>query len=268
MRRLVVAAIALLAMTFSFMPLARAAGKGPRQNIIGTVRDALNRPLADVQLVLETRDGYILARTRSSRHGSFEYHNVPDGIYEIVANKHGFSTAAMVAAVTLGGPTNLDIALQSETALSLQVVTTRINPQPNGLSKTGNSEYTLTQHDIAALPQGENTPINEVLLQMPGVVQDDEAQIHVDGEHEDLQWRVNGVMMPMDSFSGFGQIFNGFFVKRVSLIDGILPVTYGYRDAGVLDLVTKDGCSNPGWECGFLWWAAGNLATEFRIWRM
>jgi hypothetical protein len=126
-----------------------------------------------------------------------------------------------------------------------------INRQPNALSETGNSEYTLTQHDIAGLPQGENTPINEVLLQMPGVVRDDEAQIHVEGEHEDLQWRVNGVMMPMDSFSGFGQIFNSFFVQRVSLLDGVLPVTYGYRDAGVLDMVTKDGCSNPGGNVAF-----------------
>ncbi|HTW87134.1 MAG TPA: TonB-dependent receptor, partial [Candidatus Binataceae bacterium] len=251
MRRLVVAATALLAMTFPSLTLARAAGKSPRQNVVGTVRDALNRPLADVQLVLETGDGHILARTRSIRDGSFEFHNVPDGTYEIVANKHGFSTAAMVAAVTSQGPTNIDIALQSQTALSLQVVTTRINPQPNGVSKTGNSEYTLNQHDIAALPQGQNTPINEVLLQMPGVVQDDESQIHVDGEHEDLQWRINGVMMPMDSFSGFGQIFNSFFIKRMSLIDGVLPVTYGYRDAGVLDMETKDGCSNPGGNVGF-----------------
>jgi hypothetical protein len=131
------------------------------------------------------------------------------------------------------------------------VVTTRLNPQPNAISQTGNSEYTLTQHDIHALPEGENTSINEVLLQMPGVVRDDEAQIHVDGEHEDLQWRINGVMMPMDSFSGFGQIFNSFFVKRMSLLDGILPVTYGYRDAGVLDMETKDGCSNPGGNLGF-----------------
>ena len=72
--------------------------------------------------------------------------------------------------ITASSATPLVMALEAESALSLQVVTTRINRQPNGVSKTGNSEYTLTQHDIAALPQGENTPINEVLLQMPGVV--------------------------------------------------------------------------------------------------
>ncbi|HTY55611.1 MAG TPA: TonB-dependent receptor, partial [Candidatus Binataceae bacterium] len=148
-------------------------------------------------------------------------------------------------------PEAVSIALAAGHELSLEIVTTRLNPQPNGVSETGNSQYTLTQKDITELPQGENTPINEVLLQMPGVVQDDEAQIHVGGEHEDLQWRVNGVMMPMDSFSGFGQIFNSFFIKSVSLIDGVLPVTYGFRDAGVLDLVTKDGCSNPGGNVGF-----------------
>lgn len=224
---------------------------GARQRVVGMVRDALGRPIDRAQLILQTRDGRFIARSRTDAAGRFQFRNVAPGTYLVEVSKKGFKTAASIAAVTSGGPATLDIALESQTALSLQVVTTRINPQPNAISETGNSEYTLNRHDIAALPQGENTPIDQVLLQMPGVVQDDEAQIHVGGEHEDLQWRVNGVMMPMDSFTGFGQIFNSFFVKSVSLIDGVLPVNYGYRDAGVLDLVTKDGCSNPGGDVGF-----------------
>ena len=222
-----------------------------RQSVVGVVRDALGRPLAGADLTLQTYNGRIIAHARTDKAGHFLFEPVAPGTYMMLANKHGFQTATLIVPVKSQGTANLDIGLESESALSLQVVTTRINRQPNGLSKTGNSEYTLTQHDIAALPQGENTPIDEVLLQMPGVVRDDEAQIHVEGEHEDLQWRVNGVMMPMDSFTGFGQIFNSFFVKQVSLLDGILPVTYGYRDAGVLDLVTKDGCSNPGGNVAF-----------------
>jgi outer membrane receptor protein involved in Fe transport len=248
MRRFALAAVALIAAACISNPIARAAGAG---NVTGTVKDTLGRSVAGVRLVLQTEDGHILARTQSNQSGTFRFHNVPVGTYAVVANKKGFRTAVTIAAVTAAGGANLDIALASESALSLAVATTRINPQPNGVTETGNSQYTLTQHDITALPQGQNTPINQVLLQMPGVVQDDQAQVHVDGEHEDLQWRVNGVMMPMDSFSGFGQIFNSFFVKSVSLLNGILPVTYGYRDAGVLDLVTKDGCSNPGGNVAF-----------------
>ncbi len=228
------------------------AAQGATGNVVtGTVKDALGRPLADTHLVLQTEDGHIVARARSGNNGNFEFRGVPNGSYALMANKNGFRKGATFVAVTSRGAAKLDITLEAETALSLQVVTTVLNPQPNAISETGNSEYTLTEHDLAALPQGANTQVNDVLLQAPGVVQDDEQQIHVDGEHEDLQWRINGVMMPMDSFSGFGQIFNSFFVTRLSLITGILPVTYGYRDAGVLDMQTKDGCSNPGGNVGF-----------------
>jgi outer membrane receptor protein involved in Fe transport len=246
-------AISCFAAIQAFTMQARAAGSPAKQGqrVEGIVKDALGRPLSGVQLLLQTAGGHIAARTQSGRNGDFSFSNVAKGTYELVLNKAGFRTGVEVVSVTFEGATNLDIALEAEAALSLDVATTKINRQPNGVTKTGNSQYTLTQHDIAALPQGQNTSINEVLLQMPGVVQDDEQQVHVGGQHEDLQWRINGVMMPMDSFSGFGQIFNSFFVKQVSLLDGILPVTYGFRDAGVLDMVTKDGCSNPGGNVGF-----------------
>jgi outer membrane receptor protein involved in Fe transport len=251
MRCLIKVVVVVLFINFIFIPNRPAAGAGAGHNVAGIVRDALNRPLAQVKLELQAADGQIVARTRTDQKGTFEFRNVPNGTYAIVAAKNGFKTGTSIVSVNSKGAANLDIALQSASALSLEVATTKINRQPNGISQTGTNQYSLTQHEIAALPQGENTPINQVLLQMPGVVQDDEAQVHVEGEHEDLQWRVNGVMMPMDSFTGFGQIFNSFFVRRVSLLDGILPVTYGYRDAGVLDLVTKNGCSNPGGNVQF-----------------
>lgn len=239
-----------------FAGIANAAGNGSdnssvHHEITGTVNDALGRPVPDAELKLQTADGRIMARTRSDQKGNFVIRNIPAGTYEVVANKTGFAVAASTVSVMAGGAPRVAIALQSRSELSLKIVTTRINPQSNGLNKTGNSQYTLSDRQIASLPQGQNTSINQVLLQMPGVVQDTDQQLHIEGEHEDLQWRVNGVMMPMDSFSGFGQIFNSFFIKRMSLLTGVLPVNYGYRDAGVLDLVTKDGCSNPGGDLGF-----------------
>jgi outer membrane receptor protein involved in Fe transport len=223
-----------------------------RQDVSGTVADALGRPLPDVALGLQNQGGRTVSSARTDAQGHFTFHKVAPGVYVIVAHKTGFESSSKVLSVSgTIVPAPVTIAMGAEQQLSLNIVTTRINPQPNGVSETGNSEYTLNQHEISALPQGQNTSIDEVLLQMPGVVRDDEAQIHVDGEHEDLQWRVNGVMLPMDSFTGFGQIFNSFFIKSVALIDGVMPVNYGFRDAGVLDLVSKNGCSDPGGYVGF-----------------
>lgn len=249
---LVVGMAALVVLVFFTSAGAAETSQRTRHNIAGVIKDALGRPLPGVKLSLQDAEGRVRATAESGADGSFVFKRVAPGLYALVTHKTGFELATKVVSVSAThAPEPVTIALAAGHELSLEIVTTRLNPQPNSISETGNSQYTLTQQDIGTLPQGENTPINEVLLQMPGVVQDDEAQIHVGGEHEDLQWRVNGVMMPMDSFSGFGQIFNSFFVKRVSLLDGVLPVTYGFRDAGVLDLETKDGCSNPGGNVGF-----------------
>jgi hypothetical protein len=47
--------------------------------------------------------------------------------------------------------------------------------------------------------------MNQLLLpQTPGVVQDSYGGIHVRGDHGNLQYRINGVVIP-EAISGFGQ---------------------------------------------------------------
>ena len=47
-------------------------------------------------------------------------------------------------------------------------------------------------------------PLNQVLLQAPGVAQDSFGQIHLRGEHANVQYRLNGVELP-EGLSVFGQ---------------------------------------------------------------
>ena len=57
---------------------------------------------------------------------------------------------------------------------------------------------------IETLPAGENTPLNQVMLQAPGVAQDSFGQLHIRGEHNGLQYRLNGVILP-EGLSVFSQ---------------------------------------------------------------
>src|SRR4029077_14961671 len=43
--------------------------------------------------------------------------------------------------------------------------------------------YTFSPQSLQDIPQGANAPLNQVLLQAPGVAQDSFGQIHVRGEH-------------------------------------------------------------------------------------
>jgi outer membrane receptor protein involved in Fe transport len=131
-------------------------------------------------------------------------------------------------------------------ALDVHVNATRLDKARNGLlPETGSSIYRFSQADIQALPQGPDTPLNQVLLQAPGVADDSYGQLHVRGDHANLQYRINGVMIP-EPISGFGQSFDTRIIDQVNLLSGALPAQYGDRTAGVIDIKTRSGDTGSG----------------------
>jgi outer membrane receptor protein involved in Fe transport len=153
----------------------------------------------------------------------------------------GFKPATAIVTVATGPVAPVALALESAAPLSLAVVAKRLNVARNGLSpETGSSTYRFSEQAITQLPQGENTPLNQVALQAPGVAQDSFGQLHVRGEHGNLQYRINGVQLP-EGIAGFGQALSPRFAGSVALITGALPAQYGLRTAGVIDIHTKSG---------------------------
>jgi outer membrane receptor for ferrienterochelin and colicins len=114
-------------------------------------------------------------------------------------------------------------------------------------TQTGASTYTIDSSAIAATPGGPNVQLNQVLLQAPDVVQDSFGQLHVRADHNDLQYRLNGVILP-EGISVFSQTLSPRLISSLRLITGALPAEYGLRTAGVIDLTTNSGLLQPGGE--------------------
>ena len=131
---------------------------------------------------------------------------------------------------------------------TIQVQAQRFNQALDTLNpQTGTSSYHIDSHFIDALPQGDNSSLKDVLLQAPGVAQDSAAagQLHVRGDHADIQYRINGIIMP-EFISGFGSALGTRFIDHVDFLTGSLPAQYGYRTAGIVNITTNDGLSSPG----------------------
>jgi hypothetical protein len=103
----------------------------------------------------------------------------------------------------------------------------------NLFTTIGTSSSTMTQQTILALPGGDNTPVERILLQFPGVSQDSAASglLHVRNDHANVQFRINGVMLP-DGPTGFGSILDASWIGSLNLIVGALPAEYGLRTVG------------------------------------
>jgi len=248
MRRLVTLALALLAIqVLTIDQAAHAAGAEPRQSVKGTVKDSLGRPLAEVEVLLQTEDGRIIGRTRSDKAGRFGFGKVAPGTYAVVVNKAGFRTGASIVAVTPSGAKALEITMAAEQALSMAVVAKRTVVARNSISpESGGSVYRFSEKAIQQLPQGSNSQMSAVLLQAPSVAQDSFGQVHIRGEHAELQYRINGIEMPEGITSGFSQSFSPRFAQNISLLEGALPAQYGYHTAGVVQIQTKSGDSLNG----------------------
>ena len=135
-----------------------------------------------------------------------------------------------------GGSVSLDLNV---VAKELDIARQQIEPS------LGASVYDFGRQAISTQPQGDNQPLNRLLLQAPGVAQDLFGQIYVRGDHANLQFRLNGIILP-EGINVFGQVLQTRLAQSVSLITGALPAEYGLRTAGIIDIQTKTGSLDPG----------------------
>jgi outer membrane receptor protein involved in Fe transport len=188
----------------------------------------------------------IYGQTSSTPPASSEQAKIPEIVVTAPKVKPKPRTAARPApqgaanAAATTGPTAEQKALDAKMSSFDQ-------GRSNLLTTIGASTYGITRETIENLPQGDNTPIDKVILQMPGVSYDtavSNPSFHVRNEYGNVQIRINGTVLP-EGVSGLGPFLDSNFIGGMSLLTGALPAEYGLRTAGVLD-ITSRAFATPG----------------------
>jgi outer membrane receptor protein involved in Fe transport len=224
--------------------------KAQSDAVHGVARDALQRPLDGVAVRLEAPDGKTIARTVTGKDGAFVLRGVGRGVYSLIGERAGFVPATAIVTVQAAGATS-DLTLASTAALDLQVTAQRLAAERTAIEpRIGATTYTLSADAIQAQPGGGDAPLNQTLLQAPGVSQDSFGQIHLRNDHANIQYRIDGVILP-EGISFFGQSLTSRFASSIDLITGSLPAQYGLVTTGIVDIQTKSGAFQPGGSVGF-----------------
>jgi outer membrane receptor protein involved in Fe transport len=128
----------------------------------------------------------------------------------------------------------------------------------------GTTSSTQTHATIDALPQGTNTTVEKVLLQAPGVSQDSAASgsLHVRNDHANLQFRINGVMLP-DGVTGFGSVLDTGLIGTIALVTGALPAEFGLRTVGLIDITTRADVFNNSGSISLYGGSRGTITPSF-----
>jgi hypothetical protein len=119
----------------------------------------------------------------------------------------------------------------------------------------GASSFDMNRAFIETLPQGTDAPINTVLLQARGVAQDSavNGDIHVRNEHANVQYRINGIILP-DGISGFGHVLDTSFAGSLALITGALPAQFGLHRRHRRHSDQERQFIAARRPCRYLWW--------------
>jgi outer membrane receptor protein involved in Fe transport len=186
--------------------------------------------------------------------GGIDKGSIDQGIYWGV-----IAVVALACGSRVSGQTNITVIAGSSTnavaatgtnvtELGHLTVIGKLNQARSSiLPNLGATAYTHTAEQITMQSQGDNAPFNQVILRSPGVAQDSavNGDLHVRGEHANLQYRIDDVLLP-EGISGFGLELDPRFVQNMQLITGSLPAQYGFRTAGVVDIQTKTGLYENG----------------------
>ena len=216
-------------------------------SVDGILRDKAGNPLINTQVKLQDGQGGIVKTTISDAAGHYAFSSVAAGSYVVLVTDKDAVLGSAAVAISESTPVHKDIALSDNQTLNV-VIAQRRQQARNDLSpKTGTSAYAIDQQTIDSLPQGEDTPLDKVLLQAPGVAEDSAASglLHIRGEHANVQYRLNGILLP-EGILGLGDTLDTHIIESATLLDGVLPAQYGFRTAGVVDITTKTGFQNGG----------------------
>jgi hypothetical protein len=150
------------------------------------------------------------------------------------------------------------------TELNETTVIGRATGARSEIAPSGATSYGFTSEQLAAIPQGEQASFSQVLLRAPGVAEDSLGQVHLRGEHANIQYRVDGVLLP-EGITGFGSEIDTRFVQSMNLMTGTLPAEYGFRTAGVVDIQTKSGAFNQGGSATMYGGSYDTLSPSFSL---
>ncbi len=171
-------------------------------------------------------------------------HHAPPRKHTATTRRPAHPRAVVPVVARPPGPTPEQAAAQATAAKANSFDQARSNVY----TTVGTTSDTITHDTIADLPQGTNTTVEKVLLQAPGVSQDSAASgsLHVRNDHANVQYRINGVMIP-DGVTGFTSILETGLIGKMSLVTGALPAEYGLRTVGLVDITTRaDAFDNSG----------------------
>lgn len=219
--------IALLYLTAARLPAVAAAAF-----LTGVVVDS-GKPVADV--VVSATGNNVTQRTKTDVNGRFVFPNMTPGEYVVTALGPSSSGSVSVDLPASGAEVSISLGPRQLGTVTVAAEAT--------VRKSG-TDVTLNRTALTRSPAAGT--FGELLIQLPGAARGANGVVHINGDHGDINYVVDGVSIPQELNRNIGTEFNPNDVEFVDVLEGAYPAQYGERFASVLNISTRGSSGTPG----------------------
>jgi hypothetical protein len=200
--------------------------------VTGVVRSQ-GQPVAGAAVTLSGNN--LSFHTLSDPDGRFSFNAVPVGLYRIAAQKDRFAADVAVEVSSAGAQLTVELSELKE------IASARTSARPNVLG--AGTSLSIGGASLQYAPDSKS--FSNILAQLPSAARGSNGQVHINGDHADINYIVDGVSVPQALSRVLGTEFDPTNVGYAEIIEGAFPAQYGERFAAVINIATRTG-TGPG----------------------
>lgn len=237
---LTLAAVGLLAPFGAVAPAYAQSGSSLTGTVLSEERVAVARAIVTV-----SGNGVRLIR-RTDERGRFAFEALPVGTYRVSAAAATGNAYATVDLPSAGVDVTLRLLKTVGNTSAVAVPVTR----------GSGTDVVLNQTSISHSPAYASLP--DLLLQLPGAARGANGVVHINGDHGDINYVVDGVPIPQALNREIGSEIDPADISFMDVLEGAYPAQYGGRFAAVVNIDTK-AASGPSALSGYV--SGGSYAS-------
>ncbi len=185
--------------------------------------------------------------------GTFAFSAVPIGRYTVSGVRGPLSAVVDVDVTPAGGSVNLIL----KTTKTIGRTAATVAAHATQIQRAG-TDITVNTQTISRSPAAGST--SGLLLQVPGAARGANGAVHVNGDHGDINYVIDGVALPQALNRVIGNEVDASNVGFAEVLEGAYPAQYGERFGAVLNLASKGGTPGP---AGLTFDAAGGAFARY-----
>ena len=178
----------------------------------------------------------VVARATSDARGRFQFASLVLGSYNLIVASGDLRAEARVDLGSAGAFVALALERPLQQIGNVAVV--------RSTSTRGSGSDTTLNSDLLTRSAASGS-FSELLIQLPGAARGANGVVHMNGDHGDINYIVDGVAIPQALNRQIGSEFDPSDVAFVDVLEGAYPAQYGERFGSVINISTRAGTGSP-----------------------